>query len=543
MEKPFVFVSYKRSDADVVYPIVVKLQEAGINIWIDKELKAAAGKSWQDRAFDAMENYLCYKILFFISEDSITSAPVCAEMEWSMSEDVKVAHRSSPLEIVPVNLTKKDIQLRDWIQNEILRKYQGVLLTNDEYDCLRGVLPQELVDGSEGNRNKRIKNKFKIANYIFERRFQGDSGITYLLPEDISSMISNLSTEREAAAVENESVKETVTAGKAMEDAVSLECAVNQTEVPETAGGEADVFEAAAGQEAALTEAATSAEEENSAGMREEAAGKEKKRVFSTTGDLAFTLYGEKDSRNQSDLMILTFGKVLKAHPEYIDTAKDTFHCVSDIDYSDKRNRTDTMPSYFRVCHTFHISGKTVCIGTAYGFNEKMRLIAKLLSLTGDKDALQIDGYELPEVKIKKEDGSKAGSNTGKADGQIYYVFNKKRTGNQSNMMWDVFEELAQKYPEKIENLTVLSAVKRADQVEKAGTKEAQPSYFRGCRGFDVNGVEYLVGTSFSIDAKIVQIQKMLNLCGAPSGSFVVEGEAQEKMKPAPAKKKKTFEI
>lgn len=510
MGKPFVFVSYARSDADVVYPIAVALQEKGINIWIDKELKSAAGEFWQEKAFEAMENYHCYKILFFISEDSITSAPVCAEMIWSMSEDVRDAHNSESLKIVPVNLVKKDLQLKNWIQKELVKKYQDVQLSSDDFDCLRNISLREGIDGGGGNWDKKIKNKFQIASIIFKKRFMQLSGITYLTPDELPNILINLSPASGMYGAGQENA-----GGNAAPGQIGGEKG--------NAAGNADV----------AAEISVTAEKETGTGKREkEVPGQaEKKKVYSATGDLAFTLYGVRDTRNQSDLMILTFGKVLKNHPEYIDMVTDTFHCVSDIDYSDKRNRTESMPSYFRVCHTYDIFGKTVCIGTAYGFSEKLRQIAKLLELTGDKCALQIDGYELPEVK-NRQGGSRPAPNPNQSDGQAYYVFKKKRSGNQSNMMWDVFKELAQRYPEKIDGLTVLSAVKRVEQVEKAGTKDARPTYFRGCKKFHVNGTEYYVGTSFSMDAKIAQIRRMLKLCDAPSDSFSVDGTLEETVSP-----------
>lgn len=91
-EKPYIFVSYKRADADKVYPLVIELQKQGVNVWIDKEMKASVGKDWQKPAFDAMYECECRAILLFVSENSLSSAPVLAELAYSKEEAVCDSH-------------------------------------------------------------------------------------------------------------------------------------------------------------------------------------------------------------------------------------------------------------------------------------------------------------------------------------------------------------------------------------------------------------------------------------------------------------------
>ena len=251
-----------------------------------------------------------------------------------------------------------------------------------------------------------------------------------------------------------------------------------------------------------------------------------KKKKYSVTGDINYVLYGEEKTGNQSDIMIMTFGKVLKKHPEYIDRAIETFTCLSSIDYSDKKNCSTDMPSYFRVCYTFEIEGKTVCIGTAYGMADKLKLMAKLLMMVGEeRDVLKMEVLELPIIKQKNTCNSSDEKNGSVNGGEVYYVSGNEKKGNQSDMMWDVFEALAENYPDKIDKLTTLTSVKLTKDVQNANTKTADPVYFRGCKSFDVNGEEYLVGTSYGRADKIKQICKMINLCGAPDDFFAIEGE------------------
>lgn len=60
---------------------------------------------------------------------------------------------------------------------------------------------------------------------------------------------------------------------------------------------------------------------------------------------------------------------------------------------------------------------------------------------------------------------------------------------------------------------------------ENANTPEADPTYFRGCKEFEVNGHKYLVGTSYGFKAKIAEIKGMFKICGADLSEFVLNGE------------------
>lgn len=106
---------------------------------------------------------------------------------------------------------------------------------------------------------------------------------------------------------------------------------------------------------------------------------------------------------------------------------------------------------------------------------------------------------------------------------EVYYIDNVRKEGNQAKMMWDVFEALAEKYPEKIADLTQISNVQLSHNVTNPGTKESNPTCFMSYKSFMVNGQEYLVGTCYNKADKLRRISKMLNICGAPADFFVIE--------------------
>lgn len=247
------------------------------------------------------------------------------------------------------------------------------------------------------------------------------------------------------------------------------------------------------------------------------------KKVFSTTGDITYELYGQKHTGNQSEFMIQIFGSVLKQHQDIIEDAINAFSCLSSVDYSKKENRTDEMKSYFRVCYTAKFAEKKVCIGTAYNMSAKLSLIANLLDFAGeDRDILKIEGLELPVVKNRTKRNSSTSDASGK---ETYIVDGELRDGTQADMMFDVFEKLVKKCPEKINRLVTLTSVKCASDVVAPGTVDSKPTYFRIYREFEAMGTHYYVGASYGKKDKLRQIRKMIELCDETDDFFKCEGE------------------
>ena len=113
-------------------------------------------------------------------------------------------------------------------------------------------------------------------------------------------------------------------------------------------------------------------------------------------------------------------------------------------------------------------------------------------------------------------------------EGYQYTIFGKAynaETREQGKLMFDVFEALVERYPGCEEKLTQKTSVARAEDVKNANTPEANPTYFRGCKEFVVNGQKYLVGTSYGFKAKLAEIKGMFKICGADLSEFVLNGE------------------
>lgn len=95
-KKPYFFVSYVRSDAQRVLPIVQLLNEAGIETWVDtKQLKA--GVSWQEEINTAIRE--ASGLIVFLSRES-------ARSEWVIREITLAEGRGGF--IIPVMLDPPD---------------------------------------------------------------------------------------------------------------------------------------------------------------------------------------------------------------------------------------------------------------------------------------------------------------------------------------------------------------------------------------------------------------------------------------------------
>ena len=73
---------------------------------MDKELNKSLGVDWQRNALKAIAKPACKVILYFVSENSLVSAPVCAELCWSKSDKVKNNNQGEEMRIIPINVSE-----------------------------------------------------------------------------------------------------------------------------------------------------------------------------------------------------------------------------------------------------------------------------------------------------------------------------------------------------------------------------------------------------------------------------------------------------
>lgn len=387
MTKPFIFVSYSKQDADMVYPVIEALQADSCNIWIDKELNKAVGKSWQKEAFDVLRDSNCKAILFFMSCNSMWSAPVCAELHFSHSETVRDNNEDKPLKIIPINTSKtwtyQSQSFHDWVYSGELNTANAAkkTLAKSDYEVLRlADVDEKYTDTSKLTVFREHKD---IAKYIYKNELgQNPDQITIANINDFATIKDNIPNE-----------------------AFTLNCSNSDSE---SESAVASVPPTSAMPQTFVSNITTAPAE----GTQKRIAKKQK----SITGDITFTLYGKEYTMNQSDMMLSFFAQVLNRHQEFISKiiSYKGMNCVSDINYTLKENRTDEMMSYFRICQYFTFpNGESLCVGTAYSINDKLKKMALLLSICGeDPDIFQSAQVSLPIIKSGTEKGGNSHKNS-----------------------------------------------------------------------------------------------------------------------------------
>lgn len=250
-----------------------------------------------------------------------------------------------------------------------------------------------------------------------------------------------------------------------------------------------------------------------------------KKKISSRTGDITFTLYGKEYTLNQSDMMLTFFAQVLNRHTEVIDSIFQYkgMNCVSELDYTQKYNRENGMPSYFNHCEFFIFpTGESICVGTAYSIGDKLKKMALLLDICGENpEIFSSSQVLLPSVKaVKITEGDMP---KGKSSFVKFRIFGESYEQNQSDMLGTVCSTLLRKYPEKLnEAADTLLCIDTKDYRYTA--KGDRPVYFSSMNYYEIEGIPCSVGGSFSMKEKLKMIGKLLVICGENADCIEIEG-------------------
>lgn len=469
MSKPYVFVSYSSSNRDLVWEDVYNLQQRGYNIWIDDKMIDKTKSSWENDAIEAITTLNCKLLIFYVSRDSLSSKPCLNEMKATISEKAKKFNRNEgKLKFIAVDA--EEIENFDDFTDELFTEYDESN-NSEKYDIL-----YDMCEGffNTGNARVRILNK-----YIKNRKTDYYSEIEICIPDRVKN-----------------------------QDVVS-----SRNEVEETENTIENV----------------SAEEQKSDELPEhdeKPAGNSNKKKFSVTGDITYSLFGKEYTDNQSDMMLRFFGQVLMHHQDKVATLPECkgMNCASRIDYTKQENRNDSMPSYFRVCHTFsYDNGESVCIGTAYGIKDKLSKMANLLAICGESG--NIFSSEQVELPLMRSDNPNEKARRAASTGDITYtLYGKEYTDNQSNMMINFFKQVLSRHQDKVSVLPECKGMNCASHIDytKAENRDdSMPSYFRICDTYTNDKGEYVcIGTSYGIKEKMTKMSYLLKICDEEMSIF-----------------------
>lgn len=487
MEKPYIFISYSKMDSLRVYPLVLKLQKLGYNIWIDtRGLETSVGQNWQDSALESVADSNCKAVFFMVSSNSLKSAPVFAEIMWSQDgRPVLRTHggKSVTLKIVD---TDKDYNLADGkikdTVNNIISKDTTPLVDPTDYDTMKRVM---VIDKSLYEGSIKVKTKgglaYEFYDCLFEQKLGGGGNVTLAGYKDIDTIILNIPNECKCINYSDTG-------------------SMSEPDKPSTP------FEDSSASAETLPD-------QDDEGSNDE---KRKTKSATSTGDITYSIYGKEYTDNQSNMMLNVFAKVLQKHPDAVsrilaDTEKPLIRCVSNTNYELRENKTDSTPSRYNAGCYFDIGGG-IFVGTALNYPEKLRNIAQLLTICGeDHSILQSDQIELPSsVKTRSSGGN---------GDEVYSIYGKEHSGNQTQMMVDTLKFIMEKHFDKRDELAELTSIKLSPM-----SALTDITYFRTGDEFSYQGVIYSIGTSFSRQDKLKQIIKAINICSEDISEFQIDG-------------------
>ncbi len=475
-ERPYIFVSYKSDDKEIVENNIRYLQEHyGLNIWYDADL--TLGFNWDEEALPKLIDENCQLLLFFASEEALCSSNVKKELD--MAKFFKKI-------IVPINFSNSSFD--DVMRDDIARKYSKIDMPKVQ-NALK-IIQEHLNEQrtyiylhKSNYYEELIKSIKRITEKCDQNVFIHKTSNS--APKVVASTISEIPSTLEEDLIVN---------NKKVDNAVKVE-------------------------KANTSEKTVKKEIVN----KKEAEIKPKEHVIKPKNNLiVYKLYGQEYSGNQADLMYNVFDKVIERHSNKLDEIVKNLNSVSFVDYENKNNVDGNMKTQFRICKTLKANGRSYCVGASLNKNAKFSQISKLLNICGeDPSVLEIYEHDLPNIKTKEVKQRENISTSGNLIDFTLYGDDYK--GNQSDMMLKIFEKVITNHPDKIkllhEKLTAVSLVDKNDIVMKG-----QSSTFNTKRIFEVNGKKVCVGTNFGISAKLSQISKLLNLCDEEQSIIQIEG-------------------
>ena len=156
--KPYIYVSYSTRDGRAVYSDVVALQEMGKNLWIDVESNMT-GDGYNSTIFGAIKNENCKGVLFYLSEDSMTSAQSAKEVAYTKSHAVTDERAALPVVVVDL-LEVKDLDIEKYVNGELYAKYKDEALSPAEAERMKKY------SDKYNNRVDRVSTKYDLADVI-----------------------------------------------------------------------------------------------------------------------------------------------------------------------------------------------------------------------------------------------------------------------------------------------------------------------------------------------------------------------------------------
>ena len=156
--KPYIYVSYSTRNGEAVYNDVIALQKEGKNLWIDVDSNMT-GDGYNSTIFGAISDLNCKGVLFYMSEDSMTSAQSAKEVAYTRSH--KVTDERPALPVVVVDLDEVEgLDIEKYVNGKLFSKFRDEKLSPAEAERM------EKYSAKYNNRVDRVETKYDLCEVI-----------------------------------------------------------------------------------------------------------------------------------------------------------------------------------------------------------------------------------------------------------------------------------------------------------------------------------------------------------------------------------------
>lgn len=158
--QPYIYVSYSTRDGANVYADVIALQEAGKNLWIDVESNMT-GDGYNSTIFGAIANLNCKGVLFYLSEESMSSAQCAKEVAYTKSH--AVTDERAALPVVVVDLDEVDnLDIEKYVNGKLYGQFKDEYLSEAEAERMKKYRDKY------NNRVDHVNTKYSLCEVILD---------------------------------------------------------------------------------------------------------------------------------------------------------------------------------------------------------------------------------------------------------------------------------------------------------------------------------------------------------------------------------------
>lgn len=484
--KSYVFISYKSDDWEtVLHDIVYRLvKDYGLNVYFDGSFDSH-NSLWINQFPENMSDYKCKGVIAFFDDKYATSYATLMELLYSQTKKAAMGKLDpNGLPIVPIDLTK--------LTN----------ITGEQGQRDTGLGVETYEDGSV---NVNAANEMELFSKAFrelvKRRVLDDAQYIWEPGDRLNAMTcSQIVRELKAYKKINENYYRSGMQLDGIVGSIKNACG-------------SDVFVQVIRD--IIIDPDSDPVDPDSDPVEPD----------SGSDEYIYSIFGEKytaGNGEQGKLMFDAFEALTKRYPGCIVKLTQRASVAKKEEVKDPGTK-DAHPSQFRGYREFIIGGQSYLVGTSYGFEKKITEIRGMFNICGaDAGEFILNGKPL-------KGGKKAGGDNSETDGFEYVLWDTPHTASKlSDMMHDVFDLIAEKYPEKMEDIAdddTITAVARKDDIDTGriqGSKTANQFAHYRKRDHSANGVIYYVNVGYNREGAIKQLERILITCEGNADGFKV---------------------